>query len=276
MTNIKEKLKKAVEDLLVEGKNLLTYESLNQRARTAESSTKVIYSSDPEKNKRFVKIKNDADKRYKDFHTAYQNWYSKSSITLKQIMPDRYDEFVDCYKSSPKRKDVALTNYTISDYLSGVTRRDWEASIAKGIFELQFRKQIAIFNSCLERLDSILSDIQGALQANLFDSELDAAKDLSKNKHLRAAGALAGVTLERHFTTVATNHGINISKKNPTISDFNEEFKRIGVYDIPTYRRILYLGDIRNLSSHLKDREPTKEEIEEMIIGVDKILRTIF
>ncbi len=49
--------------------------------------------------------------------------------------------------------------------------------------------------------------------ADLFDSELESAKELSKKGFLRAGGALAGVVLEKHLAQVMTNHGLK-SKKN--------------------------------------------------------------
>jgi hypothetical protein len=147
---------------------------------------------------------------------------------------------------------------------------------AFGAFTSKFEKQLTILSSCLDRLDSFLSDIQGTLQAELFDDELDAAEELTKKGHLRASGALCGVTLERHLATVAKNHSINIGKKDPTISDFNDAFKNAGIYDVPNWRFIQRLGDIRNLSAHFKNREPTKDEIDEMIKGVQKVLKTIF
>lgn len=39
---------------------------------------------------------------------------------------------------------------------------------------------------------------------------------------------------------------------------------------------IQHLGDIRNLCDHNKDREPTKEEVEELINGIDQIIKTNF
>jgi hypothetical protein len=54
-------------------------------------------------------------------------------------------------------------------------------------------------------------------QADLFDSELDAAKELAKHKFTRASGAMAGVILERHLQQICQNHNIKITK-NPTIA----------------------------------------------------------
>ena len=159
-----------------------------------------------------------------------------------------------------------------------VTKGYYEEEVVNPLnaFFSKFGNQLSILESCLDRLDSILADIQGTLQAELFDDELSAAEDLMKKSHLRAAGALAGVTLERHLATVALNHAIKLAKKEPTISDFNDTFKNGGIYDVPTWRFIQRLGDIRNLSVHFKAREPTKDEIDEMLKGVQKVLKTIF
>lgn len=93
---------------------------------------------------------------------------------------------------------------------------------------------------------------------------------------MRAAGALAGVILERHLQRVAINHEIKISKKNPTISDLNDPLKVDGIYDIPTWRKIQLMADIRNLCSHQKDSEPNKEQVVELIEGVSTIIKSVF
>lgn len=109
---------------------------------------------------------------------------------------------------------------------------------------------MAILKSVQSRFESSLFDIRQLAQADLFDSELDAAKELAKNKFSRAAGALAGVVLERHLAEVCDNHAIKIAKKAPAISDLNDALKGADVIDIPTWRSVQHLADIRNLCDH--------------------------
>ena len=94
--------------------------------------------------------------------------------------------------------------------------------------------------------------------------------------NLRAAGVIAGVVLERHLQRTAVNHEIIIEKKEPTISDLNDPLKKENIYDIPTWRLIQVLGDIRNLCVHNKEREPTAEEVKRLIKETDIIIKTIF
>lgn len=113
------------------------------------------------------------------------------------------------------------------------------------------------------------------MSAELQDEELKVASQLLEI-NLRAAGAVAGVVLEGHLQRVAVNHGITISKKNPTLGDLNDPLKNEGVYDIVPWRKIQHLADIRNYCDHKKDREPTVDEVKDLIDGTDYVIKTIF
>jgi hypothetical protein len=92
----------------------------------------------------------------------------------------------------------------------------------------------------------------------------------------RAAGALAGVVLERHLQRVAVNHGVAPSKNNPTISDLDDPLKQAGVYDVPTWRKIQLFADIRNLCSHHKSSDPSADQVDELIAGINAVVKIVF
>lgn len=71
-------------------------------------------------------------------------------------------------------------------------------------------------------------------------------------------------------------HKLKVGKKNPVISDYNELFKSESVYDVPMWRFVQRLGDLRNLAVHQKEREPTKDEMQDLIDGTKKIIKTVF
>jgi len=56
--------------------------------------------------------------------------------------------------------------------------------------------------SIRKRFDSTLFDIRQLAQADMFDSELESAAELAKKRFHRAAGAVAGVVLEKHLKQV--------------------------------------------------------------------------
>lgn len=212
------------------------------------------------------------------FNGAYEAWYSESLALLKQLLPDRVANFVSFYEKPKSRKAVDCGNYVIQDYLQGMrVTRGWleDVVVDKSAALPQFSQQLAILEAAKTRFESSLFEIRQLVQADLFDTELEAARELLKNKFLRAAGAIAGVVLEKHLHQVCDDHSIKITKKNPGIGDLNEILRESAVIDVPQWRHITLLGDIRNLCDHNKKKEPTADQVEDLIAGTDKVLKTI-
>ncbi len=213
------------------------------------------------------------------FHEAYQPWYSEAKALVRQLLPDRLADFVRHYEKPKPRKDITYENYRIEDYLQGlnITRGyEREKVVGPDAAIPQFRQQLAILKSVRARFESSLFDIRQLVQADLFDSELDAAEELARKKFTRPAGALAAVVLERHLAQVCENRAINVTKKEPTISDLNDALKGANAIDIPQWRSIQHLADIRNLCDHNKKTEPTEEQVNDLVAGVKKITKTLF
>ena len=218
-------------------------------------------------------------KKLPSFTASYEEWYSEAKAVIKQLLPDRLDDFVKKYEKPKPRKDIDYENYRIEDYLQGLrVTSGWEKKVVVDSSAAipQFQQQLAILKAVSKRFESSLFDIRQLVQADLFDSEIDAADELVKVGFFRAAGALGGVVLEKHLAQVSSNHNIRFRKKNLTIADFNDALKNGGVIDTPTWRFIQHLGDIRNLCDHNKLPEPTKEQVIDLIAGVRKILKTLF
>lgn len=211
------------------------------------------------------------------FSRDYQNWYSESHAVIKQLIPDRLQDFIRLYEKPKGRKEIVYGNYVIEDYLQGLqVTSGGRVKVDKSAAVNQFKQQRAILKSANLRFDSSLFDIVQLVQADLLDSELDAARILQKNKFYRAAGAIAGVVIEKHLAQVCVNHKLVVTKKNPTISDFNDLLKNSVAVEVAQWRFIQHLGDLRNLCDHNKSKEPTNDDIEDLITGTEKITKTIF
>ena len=139
-----------------------------------------------------------------------------------------------------------------------------------------FGNRLNIVKAVRARFESSLFDIRQLVQADLFDSELESAGALANSGFTRAAGAVAGVVLEKHLGQVCDNHGIKVSKREPTIGDLNDLLKKSEVMEVPQWRFIQRLGDLRNLCGHDKKVEPTKEHVADLIEGVEKVVKTLF
>jgi len=228
----------------------------------------------------FKKMKD--NKNLAQLRQDYEIWYSESYAVLKIILPDRISDFSKMYYNDKIKEGLkTYFQYIPSTIIKGNDLM-WEMGdrivppkkidVAKSIFD----SQIGILKSCEKRFESSLFDIKQLLQADIFDSELDAASELNKKGFVRGAGAVAGVVLEGHLTQVCNNHNILIKKNNPSINDLNQLLKDNKVIETSVWRFIQHLGDLRNLCDHKKQQEPSKEEIEELINGVDKISKTLY
>ncbi|TXH67099.1 MAG: DUF262 domain-containing protein, partial [Thiothrix sp.] len=107
---------------------------------------------------------------------------------------------------------------------------------------------------------------------DLFKEPLFEAKVLYRIGYFSAAGAIAGVTLEKHLKEMYRIHNVKIVSK-PTISPLNGALRSAGIYDQTQHSRIQVLNDIRNRCSHSVPNPASQEEVWELIEGVSKFLK---
>lgn len=203
---------------------------------------------------------------------VYQRFYTAAYRVVASIASERLSDFEAQYKS-PKRAKINHSNYTIYDAMIGLVNEYSGLGPSNAMSRVQ--NQIDILKSIRSHLGSTLFEFDQMLRMDLFDSELEAAKHLSERGHLRAAGAIAGVVLEKHLKQTAERHGFSSRKKAPSIADFNEYLKAEGITDTVQWRRIQGLADIRNLCDHPKEREPSVDDLHDLLSGVERVLRSV-
>ena len=270
MTSNLERYRKDLEELIRTGQKLGHF--INKKYNP--KSYKKI------KRKKELKEKNIDVKNLPNFRDGYQNWYTESLAIIKRLIPDRESDFVELYKKPKNRKKITNENYRIADYLAGLKISEaemfqLEATIPYGIVTHLFHNQFTILKSARKRFESSLFDIKQLLQADLFDSELDAAEELNKKGFVRGAGAIAGVVLEGHLKEICNNHKIKVPQRNPNIKDFGHLLNSKNVIDLSKLKKIQYLAGLRNLCDHKKQADPTKEDITNLIKGVSEVIKNI-
>ncbi len=264
-----DKYKEDLEKLIIKGEHLLQSMILRvDKQNLMDQLTAQL--KDKQKVTEYIR-------RIPNFDDEYQQWYSEAQAVIKLLLPHRLNDFIKFYEKEKNRKEIKYGNYVIEDFLQNLTVTRGDAiKVGPSAALPQYIQQLNILKSVQARFTSSLFDIKQLLQADLFDSEIEAAKELNKNKFSRAAGAIAGVVLERHLMQICSNHKISLPKKYPTINDFNTALKNENVVDTSQWRFIQHLADIRNNCDHSKHEDPSKEEIEDMIKGVEKITKTIY
>lgn len=203
------------------------------------------------------------------FSTKYNKWYSRSLPAVRQLAPDRVEDFEKCFRGA--EKEQSISTYFASALTDNIVTRNLLQKRAASLLSIQH----GIIASLESRLSSALTDIRSVLQADLFDSELDAANNLLSNGHVRAAGSLAGVVLEGHLKNLCIKYQVQLPKPNSALSDYYQELYKSKIIDNTQRARLEYLGTIRNLCSHKKDREPTKQEVSDLIAETHKTTKLL-
>jgi hypothetical protein len=238
----------------------------------------IIKVKGPDKVAEVMKVQRDTLKKFPSFNASYEAWYSECIPLIRHLLPDRLQDFRGHFEIPKNRKDITYASYRIQDALRGlrVTRQPLDEVVADLSAALpHFEQQLAILKAAEKRFESSLFEIRQLVQADLFDAEIGSARELLKSKFLRAAGAVAGVVLEKHLRQVCEDHAVKIHKKNPTISDLSELLRGESIIDMPQWRHISMLADIRNLCDHNKQRDPSEQHVTDLIDGTDKVLKTI-
>lgn len=200
---------------------------------------------------------------------TYQRWYTRALPVVQQLLPDRYDEFRALYHDERR---AGGAGYSISDFLLGLAPPRTSPFDARTLFTSKFNHQLSIFVSARDRLGSVLVDIEGAVQASLFDDELRAARALLDAKQVRAAGAVAAVVLTQHLKIVCAHSGAQAPLERPTIADYADALKAHGTIELNGWRFIRHLATIADLCMHERDRAPSPSEVDELIADVERAL----
>ncbi len=192
------------------------------------------------------------------FKLDYQDWYSSCCALLERnYNKERTSEFKLEYENNIKT--IISTNYMALD--------------TEYKFIDSFKHQASILNALPLYLEHRLSDMELTIASTLMGDELLEAEYLLKKGFIRAAGALAGVVLERHLKMRCDKNEPKLKyPKNAAISKLSDIMKDNNLLDIPEWRKIQYLGDIRNKCDHDKKVEPKKEEVADLISKVKEMI----
>ncbi|MCG3202050.1 MAG: hypothetical protein NFCOHLIN_01923 [Gammaproteobacteria bacterium] len=215
------------------------------------------------------------------FERRYQAWFSEAAALIRQLLPERHAEFVELYHSDNGSGVTTVANYCIRDWLRGVrisTRRD--ARQDGDLHDLatvsnRFTLQLAILRAASRRFESGLFDIWRSVQSDVLSSELQTARSLAERGFPRAAGAVAGVVLVKHLGELAQSHDVDVPEACAEIETLGDVLKKENVIDMRAWQDVRRLGDIRRLCDHVRERDPTAAEVEELISGVERITRTV-
>jgi hypothetical protein len=200
------------------------------------------------------------------FIRDYHEWYSGSIALVEGNMPSRASELLMLHEGlkGTKYTPTPMVRMFASDCMTFLT----QLAMASRIRHMQ-----SVVASIPAYMAARLYDIELAVaQAYVLD-ELSEAEVLLKSRFTRAAGGIAGVLLERHLKLICDRHHPTIKyTKSAGISKLNDLLRNAGVYDVAQWRRVQWMGDVRNNCDHARTADPRREDVKDLIKEVRKFV----
>lgn len=106
------------------------------------------------------------------------------------------------------------------------------------------------------------------VQAEVFDSELEQARELIRAGYKLPAAIVAGVVLETSLRELCDQESLPHGK----LDKMNSDLAKAGKYNKLHQKRITALADIRNSAAHGKLQDFTDQDVLDMIRDVEKFV----
>ena len=127
----------------------------------------------------------------------------------------------------------------------------------------------AVFMAAKEDFEGgYLNSVRNLVQAEVFDNELDQAKELLGSGYAAAAAVIAGTVLETTLRNMCSDNGLPLGK----LDKMNADLTKQGVYNNLIQKRITALAGVRNSAAHGKTEEFNKDDVHSMINEIERFV----
>jgi len=113
-----------------------------------------------------------------------------------------------------------------------------------------------------------LASLRSLVQAEVFESELEQARELFGGGYHAAAAVIAGVVLETGLRELCDRAGLPHGK----LDKMNADLAKAGTYNKLQQKRITALADIRNSAAHGRNDQFSPSDVDAMIRDVEQFL----
>jgi hypothetical protein len=195
----------------------------------------------------------------------YQQWYSTCLRLVDENTPEWREEFKLRYHYPSSSNSIGVAEYLNLDI--GIPFLIREQGINEFVHDLE--AQLSILLSIPSIIEVKEMSLQELITADVARTEIEQAEILLESCFERAAGSIAGVALELYLKTQCEVNGVSYPPK-ATIEPLAQALYKENKLNITEFKRIQYLGSIRNKCSH---SEPVSaKEIQSLIDGVKKLI----
>jgi hypothetical protein len=132
-----------------------------------------------------------------------------------------------------------------------------------------FQRTCAVFGAAKEDFEGgYLASVRNLVQAEVFETELEQAKELLQSGYFPAAAVVAGVVLEANLRQLCASKNLPPGK----LDRMNTDLAKAGAYNSLVQKRITALAAIRNSAAHGDHSAFKKEDVVSMIDEVERLV----
>ena len=132
-----------------------------------------------------------------------------------------------------------------------------------------FRMTRAVFGAAKEDFEGgYLASVRNLVQAEVFDTELEQAKELLSTGYHPAAAVIAGVVLETTLRQLCSAKQLPIGK----LDKMNADLAKAGQYNSLVQKRITSIAAIRNSAAHGDHSAFSRNDVAAMIDEVARLV----
>lgn len=133
----------------------------------------------------------------------------------------------------------------------------------------RFKRMKAVFLAVKEDFEGgYLVSYRSLVQAEVFTSELDQAREQLSSGYKTPAAVIAGIVLETKLRDMCTALGISLGK----LDKMNADLAKAQAYNSTQQKRITAIAGVRNSAAHGKPEEFTPADVQGMIDDVERFL----
>jgi hypothetical protein len=132
-----------------------------------------------------------------------------------------------------------------------------------------FKELRAIFLAAREDFEGgYLRSVRGLIEAEVFNSELDQARELLRAGYKVPSAVVAGVVLETSLRRMCQDRSLDAGK----LDSMNASLYKAGAYNLLVQKRITALADVRNNAAHGRPEQFNEGDVSDMISYVESFL----
>jgi hypothetical protein len=135
----------------------------------------------------------------------------------------------------------------------------------------RFNRVRAVFLAAKEDFEGgYLSSVRNLVQAEVFSTELEQARELLNAGYQTPAAVICGVVLETSLRDLCQAQGLAIGK----LDKMNSDLAKAGKYNSLVQKKITALAAIRNSAAHGNSADFSKKDVESMLDDVERLLES--